>query len=155
MSLTSEERAALKAHWLGEKLPSELERVLHGVPSGEVEVVRRQEMSAYLAELGEEASRQARRLALVYGPLAMGKLVELMQGESGELSRKAAVDLLKRLDEARDEERAERAVRVTREQGLLAASVSEGESRQILAILADAFGRAAGGGGGGSEKVEK
>lgn len=140
MSLTTEEQAALKAHWLGESLPAEVEASLAGL-SAEEAVLRRQEMAAYLAELGEEAARQTRRLALVYGPMAMAKLVELMQGENAELSRRAAVDLLKRLDEAMSEERAERAVRVTRQEGVLAASVSEKEAQQLLAIMADAVGR--------------
>ncbi len=153
MSISDEDRASLKSYWLGEELPAHLAEVLSGSVKSAGEVERRQEMIGYLHELGESAARQARRLTLVYGPLAVGKLVELVRGESVETSRKAAVDLLKRYDEAVREERAERAVRVTREQGLLAASVSDEQAGAILAIMADALSRAGGRLAGGGEEL--
>jgi hypothetical protein len=142
MTLKGEDREALRKYWLGEPLPAELERALHGAPAGQDEFLRQQELKEFLAELPCSSSREMRRVALLFGSAAVSRLAQLTQCENAETSRKASVDLARLCKTARQEEETERVRTAAREQGLLASALSEDEARLILSVLADAMSRA-------------
>jgi len=141
MALSDDDRAALRGHWLGEPLPERLAEVLGGTPSGAGDRAYRSELRGYLRGLSGDASRQTRRLVLTYGPAAVARLVELMQGDSAETARRAAVDLLRHWESSAREEQAEAAQQAADDDRRLAENLTDEQARQLLAILADAGDR--------------
>ncbi|NIA20938.1 MAG: hypothetical protein GWP05_02970 [Anaerolineaceae bacterium] len=138
MTLTEKERGALRAHWLGEPLPKELARLLAGSPRSAARRRRRQAAQDFLAQLPEEAGQRTRRLVLTYGVAAVVRLVELMQDESKETSRKAAVDLLRLHKDYLKEELAEQAARRGAADRAVVDSLTNEQVEILLGILADA-----------------
>jgi len=92
----------------------------------------------HLDGLADETARKVRRLILAYGESAVARLVELMQGDSAETARKAAVDLLRHWQGCLQDERADasRAESVARRQA--ADRLSDEQVERVWAILADA-----------------
>ena len=141
MALSETDRAALRGHWLGEPLPPDLAAVLEGTPQSAEDRGRRQELRAYQLSLAAEAVAQTRRLFLAYGSSAVARVVELMRGDNAETARKAAVDLLRYWGESAREELAAEASRAALDGRRLADGLTDAQSRDLLAILADAAGR--------------
>jgi hypothetical protein len=137
MALSETDRAALRAHWLGEPLPDDLADVV-GDAAGRADGGRRGELRRYLDGIGAESARQTRRLVLTYSPAAVARLVELMRGDSAETARKAAVDLLRLHESSARDELAEAAARAAVDDRRLAESLTDDQVRGLLAILADA-----------------
>ena len=75
---------------------------------------------------------------LAYGTAAVARLVELMQDESKETSRKAAVDLLRLHKDYLKEELAEEAARSGAADRVLVDSLSDHQVEILLGVLADA-----------------
>jgi len=138
MTLSDKERSALRAYWLGEPLPKELARLLAGSPRSADSRRHKQAAQDFLAHLPSEAGQQTRRLVLAYGAAAVARLVELMQDESKETSRKAAVDLLRLHKDYLKEELAEEAARSGAADRVLVDSLSDHQVEILLGVLADA-----------------
>ena len=154
----------MRAHWLGEALPSELERLLSYVPRGKGRRSRHLAAREYLGTLSEESARRTRRLVLAFAPSAVGLLASLMQEESKDLARRAAVDLMRLYWDFREEERRSDAAESVSVERLMVESLTEAQVETLMGILADAgAGRCAGGatglaGGAGAgleEEVEE
>jgi len=142
MALSDDDRAALHGHWLGEPLPERLAKVLGGQPVGTGERAYRRELRRYLGSLSDDAARRIRRLVLTYSPGAVAQLVELMQGDSAETARKAAVDLLRHWESSARQEEAEAARQAADDDRRLAENLTDDEARRLMAILANAGDRA-------------
>lgn len=137
--LSESDRTALRAHWLsGDPLPAPLCRALRGRPRSDRARARQAMLLAYLDGLGDAESRRVRRLVLAYAPAAIARLVELMDGENAETSRKAAVDLLRYYTESLREERDEAARDAANRQQRLAGQLTDEQVGRLLAILAEA-----------------
>ncbi|MBN2582118.1 MAG: hypothetical protein JXL80_03555 [Planctomycetes bacterium] len=138
MTLSDQDREALRAHWLGEPLPAELERLLAHVPRGKKRRRRHIEAHQYLASLPNETERRMRRLVLAYGPTAVVLLGELIQGESKDLARRAAVDMMRLYGEFHGEERTEQAAETGAAERSMVGALSDAQVETVLGILADA-----------------
>jgi len=140
MTLSEKDRAALRAHWLGEPLPEHLGRLLACNPRSGGSRRRKQAAQDFLAALPEEAGRQMRRLVLAYGAAAVARLAELMQDQSKETARKAAVDLLRLHKDCLHDELAGQAGRSGAADRALVASLTDEQVEIVLGVLADAGG---------------
>ena len=138
MTLSEKDRAALRAHWLGEPLPEHLGRLLEATPRSVDSRNRKQAAQGFLAALPEEAGRQMRRLVLSYGAAAVARLIELMQDQSKETARKAAVDLLRLHKDCLHDELAGEAGRAGAADRALVASLTDEQVEIVLGVLADA-----------------
>lgn len=137
MTLSNDERVAVRSHWLGEALPEALAELLSRRPRDEAERERQREVRHFLHTLSGDTVRHTRRLLLTYGVLAVARLVELMNGESAETSRKAAVDLLRHWDRWAGEELAEDASALAMEHRELTAALTDGQVERLWSILAE------------------
>jgi hypothetical protein len=141
MAMSDSVRAATEGHWLGGPLTSELEALALAAAEGGEAALAWQEVVDCLNHLGGEHARRTWRLILAYSPSAVITLAEKLQSENEEMSRKAAVEILKYFQEAAEEELAAEAARAESEEQGLVAALSDDETEMMLMILAEARAR--------------
>jgi hypothetical protein len=140
MTLSEQERAALRAYWLGEPLDETIRAALEDSPADETARERQLEMRRYLLGLASADARRTRRMGLAYAPLAVAQLVDLIHGESAETSRKAAVDLLRHWDKWAKAELAADAAALAAEHRRLTSRLTDDQVERLWAILAESGG---------------
>lgn len=138
VAVSEEDRSALRAYWLGEPLPEALARLLECRPRSRSRRKRQDALRRYLAGLTEQTARQTRRLILTYGQSAVARLVELMQGDHAETSRKAAVDLLRHWESSLRDEMVAASQAASSERQRMTDCLSDRQVERVWAILADA-----------------
>ncbi len=137
MTLSEQDRAALRAYWLGEPLDETIRAALEDPPADEAARQRQTEMRRYLLGLASAEVRRTQRMGLAYAPLAVAQLVDLIRGESAETSRKAAVDLLRHWDKWARAELAADAAALSAEHRRLTSSLTDDQVERLWAILAE------------------
>jgi hypothetical protein len=138
MGLSEQDREALRSHWLGETLPVELSRLMKYVPRSKSRRERHLAAREYLSTLSEESARRTRRLVLALAPSAVGLLGTLLEDESKELARRAAVDMMRLYKEFAEEERAATAAEAISVERLMVESLTEDQVEAVLGILGEA-----------------
>ena len=138
MELSEQERAALRAYWLGNPQEGPLAAALAAVPASAEQRQWQAAARAFLREVSCGEIQQARRCLLRCSLSAALVLAEQLRSADAKEAQRAAMDLLRHFEKVAADELAEVAHEAAGEERALLDGLSDEQMRRILAILAEA-----------------